>query len=445
MNLILALQQSGRLALTLWTLVAMIGSGCGDTDDGGTHGRDLGQVKVVAEYTSINSWTTSINRSVAEVIGELEELNTDFIFLGFRYQYAVPESPEEPPGFFTLDELDLAMQNGYTFSQLKDAISELHRKMPAVIFTAGLGIEFFYARDRDPITGVAIDNEKAWSLALDPAEYGLPLSKEAFQCEYGKRKGTFPDASDCSKFDPTKVDVFWPDLNKAAVHDLFLNKARKLIECGADSIWIDMLFTQCEHLLKLTSDINHPAIQQSFESGRRLVDDIRALTNPNGRPTFVGSWIIVLLEDQKVSAPPYPAPNYDYTVLTPSGQEVSDLKFNEGLWLEALSVTRGYLGQNIPIIARIDVGFKDSPAHVFSQHLSRDRQLDFLKTMDKFLADNRVLFSFPVSGLFMGPWDLGEKKTFAFDSHPVYDSLAPEFQSFDTLKELAAGRKTNPR
>ncbi|HDM89093.1 MAG TPA: hypothetical protein ENG65_03790 [Candidatus Bathyarchaeota archaeon] len=122
-------------------------------------------------------------------------------------------------------------------------------------------------------------------------------------------------------------------------------------------------------------------------------------------------------------------------------------------WEKTFSMIREYMGEYIVILMRLNVGFPNSPLHVFSQKLSPEEQREFLRYLDGFLLKNNVLFSYPVFGLYIGPWDKGERKTLSREnkcrvtltgeSHRgfhFYDSLAPEFKTYDTIKELAQNR-----
>ncbi|MCD6410960.1 MAG: hypothetical protein J7L20_00830 [Thermoplasmata archaeon] len=140
----------------------------------------LKDVKVVAEYTWLGRGQFYLNRSVEDDIEILKDLKTDWVYLGFRYRLPIPYSPFEEPDFFNEVEIKEAERRGYTFLQLKEAIEKLHQEMPDTLFTGGLGIEFFYSKDRDSITGEIINASKAWKMALDPQEYGSLYQKRNF-------------------------------------------------------------------------------------------------------------------------------------------------------------------------------------------------------------------------------------------------------------------------
>jgi len=230
--------------------------------------RKLSKVRVVAEYTSVTSGVYYLNRSINDVINILKDLNTDWIYLGWRYRLPAPESPYEKPGFFIKEQIEEASRRGYTFSQLKKAIDEIHRETT----------------------------------------------------------------------------------------------------------------------------------------------------------------------------------------------EILNMKLYEEEWRILLSKIKDYMGGDIVILVRLDLGFPYSPIHVFSQYLNKSQQREFLIYLDNFLKENGVLFSYPVFGLYMGPWRKNETKILSWRricwvnvfgeencGFSLYDSLAPEFQTYETIRELAQKRRGEQR
>ncbi|MBU4246027.1 MAG: hypothetical protein KKE71_03200, partial [Nanoarchaeota archaeon] len=60
-------------------------------------------------------------------------------------------------------------------------------------------------------------------------------------------------------------------------------------------------------------------------------------------------------------------------------------------------------------------------------------QSGLLQTLDDSFAKNGVNFIYPLHGGYMGP----SAKRLAFGKYRNYDSLAPEFNTYETIKELA--------
>ena len=117
---------------------------------------------------------------------------------------------------------------------------------------------------------------------------------------------------------------------------------------------------------------------------------------------------------------------------------ISKKKLDEPRWKNKIAKVRSKLG-DIPIFAFIDWGGKaDSPTGVFSQTLTSEQQRDFLRNVDGFCSSNGITFVYPIHGGFMG--SKTEIKKFSFGKYTIYDSLAPEFQTYETIKKLAQSK-----
>ncbi len=79
----------------------------------------------------------------------------------------------------------------------------------------------------------------------------------------------------------------------------------------------------------------------------------------------------------------------------------------------------------------------------FSQELSREEAREFLRKADEFFSEKGIIFIFPVHGGDMGRLGV-EVKKLSYGRFNWYDSIAPEFQTFETIKELAL-KKTSAR
>jgi len=263
---------------------------------------------------------------------------------------------------------------------------------------------------------------------------------------------------ECPEYDYRKVRGYWPDINEEEVRQLYLHKAMKLIDCGVDVIWIDQLLKQARLIYSITGNIKHPAIEGTFKSVSKLVDEIHAYGLSKGKYVYVGSWASIFKIGGNITIPPYKPPDYDYVVLSPGSRKVLNVKLYEEEWKILSSKIKDYMGEDMVILVRLDLGSPYSPIHVFSQYLSSSQQRKFLVYLDNFLRENGVLFSYPVFGLYMSPWEENEAKTLSWREvcwvnvfgeercgFPVYDSLAPEFQTYETIRELAQSRRGERR
>jgi len=71
--------------------------------------------------------------------------------------------------------------------------------------------------------------------------------------------------------------------------------------------------------------------------------------------------------------------------------------------------------------------------------LTKEEQEEFLRKSDDFFSRRNVIFVFPVHGGFMGQ----DAKILSFGKSRVYDSFAPEFETYETIKELARDKAGN--
>lgn len=73
---------------------------------------------------------------------------------------------------------------------------------------------------------------------------------------------------------------------------------------------------------------------------------------------------------------------------------------------------------------------------VFSQYLSKEEQREFIEKADIFFAKKGINFIYPLHGGYMGQ----DAKILSYGISRVYNSLAPEFQTYETIKNLAENK-----
>ena len=132
----------------------------------------------------------------------------------------------------------------------------------------------------------------------------------------------------------------------------------------------------------------------------------------------------------------FPPPDFDFITVSPDNYEVEEVRLDSAKWDRELTDIRKKYG-DIPIFATLDWGPYDSPLSQFTQRLNREEQMEFLKIADDFFHRNGVIFIYPIRGGMMG--DDSIKLSYGRD--PKYDSTAPEFQLYDTIKQLALSKK----
>ena len=390
---------------------------------------EISKVKVASLYERvIDGIGIFIGRSIDDVVNLLNETKTDFIFRGWWRWSPCPESCFElPPQYIPICE-----RNGYSYQNLQNAIKKIKDEIPGIIFCGAIPAQIIQRESVwNPLTHEIIRYPETWEMALDPEKWGIDVSKKEFQCWFGKTHFWVDPDLNCQDYDPEKAAAYFPDITNKRFQKLLLSWAKKQIDCGADAIWIDMLFKQARMLAAITGDQEHSAVKDSFEAALKIVNEIHSYGMLKGKHIYVGSW------PSSVDFS-YAQPSLDFVTLSPSSKEVLNMKFDELKWDEKISKIREKMG-DIPIFAFIDwASTTKTPLGVFSQNLTSEQQKEFLKIADQFFLDKGVIFIYPVHGGWMGR----DAEILSFGVSKVYDSLAPEFQTYETIKELAQKKKS---
>ncbi|MBM4078406.1 MAG: hypothetical protein FJ278_01820 [Planctomycetes bacterium] len=402
----------------------------------------LAQVKVVSVCENVTGGF-DIGRPVAETIRMLKETHTDLIFRGFwkRLSQPVLESPDEiPPELAEVfkNKKDLIRETGYHYQQLKAAISEIKKELPHLIFMGALPAQATSRIEWNPITGRIHGPDETWNMALDPQKWkvtkdGKPWLKEEFQKWLGSTHGHQWVKAD-QDYDRRKAPAYFPDITHPEFQDLLLSWAKKQIDCGADGLWIDMLWTQVGNLYRATKHANHPAVKESLASASRIVDEIHRYGESKGKYVYVGTWNAgSWMDGHKLD-------NIDFVTTTPSNKEVLDRKLEQGKWERAIGVVRRLHG-DAPFFAFLDSGADVAPIVMFSQKLAAEEQREALKTFDESFARLGINFAYPLRFGYMGRSEITTR--LAFGKSRFYDSLAPEFAgNYEVIRELAQRKAT---
>lgn len=374
----------------------------------------LSRVTVSSVYERVNDGKI-VGRSVDDVIYLLKETETNFIFRGWWvWEPCANSCSEVPPEVTYPYDCELI---GYSYEHLKDAISEIKEEMPDVIFCGAIPAQRINFIEINPITGKVYNQQETNGMALDPAKWGITsITKEELQKAYQERGGK---------------KSYFPDLTNPNFQALFLSRAEKQIDCGADAIWIDGLYGQARIFEKITQDSEHPAVKESFGAASKMVNEIHNYGNTkHNKHIYVGTWAYFL-------ELPYTPPDLDFVTLTPSSREVTQKKMNNKKWDNTINAIREKLG-DIKIFVFIDWGPGDAPMAIFSQKLSPDEQKEFLRTADAFFQSKGIDFIYPIHGGYMG----SKATRLSGGQFRIYDSLAPEFHTYETIKNLAQNKST---
>lgn len=384
--------------------------------------KKFSNIKVASQYRRI----TDGMRSVDDVIGIFKATNTDFIFQGWMRQNPAPETCSD----LTSDKRAACDQQGYSYEYLRNANAKIKKEMPDVIIGGGFLAEFLYPDSWNEMTGKTYTRDQIWEMSLDPTKWGIKQSRDEFQTELAIKFGwTTKGAS----YNPKeKMNYYFPDLTNPEVKELYLSWAEKQIDSGVDSLWIDALYGQPFLLKELTGDVNHPAVKESFEAASDIVDKIHEYGLSKGKYIYVVTWGVTGDFTMMLDSP-YPTPALDGLMTSISAAEIRSLKLNENRWKVYTEKLREKFG-DIPIFARIDYGNVGSPLAAFSE-LPKEQANQFLKTSHEFFKQKGIIFIYPIHGGNMGK--IGQKgKVLSFGQYDWYDALAPEFQTYETIKEL---------
>ncbi len=423
----------------------------------GPHG-NLSEVKVATVYEKVTDRKPNGGRSLEDTVRILKQTQTDFIFLGFyTWTIPAPDSPDNmPPELLnriasfaktsTKNVPEFIRVIGYSYEELRNSIPAIKKEIPGVIFTGAIPAEALGRIEVDPMTNKVINTGDTWKMAFDPKKWNISyvcpedvckdfpslkgklLDKEGLQ-EYFALTNHLMKPGD--KYDWQQAEGYYPDLTIPAFQELLLNRAKKQIDAGADGIFIDLLYTQAEILQKMTNDANHPAVKGSYDAAGRIVDAIHEYGESKGKRIYVGTWSEPVINYE------WQAPKLDFVTITPTPEEIYNGKFDEAKWDRLNSEIEKKIGK-IPRFVFIDFGWaNNSPMDVFSQMLSKKQQREWLEKADAFFQDKGMIFMYPVHG---GDFTPGAKRL-SFGKNAKYDSIAPEFDTYETIKDLAQKKK----
>lgn len=351
----------------------------------------LSSVEIAIVYGTVIDQTRDIN-SIANLIAELK---VDFIHRGFFRWRGLAKLEREYDVYGTLAEY----------------IAAIKESNPSVIFGGAIAAQEINVIEYDPLKGRVIAQDKVWEMALDPLRYGFNLTKQELHEKYWEITGS--------------EDYIFPDLLNPDFQELFLNHVKMQVDSGVDAVWIDGLFWQAGIFARLANSTSHPSIEKVLNTTRRIVDEIHTYGALKGKHIYVGSWA--------QTDYPYPTPNLDFVTVSPSAEEVKEKRLNETKWIEKINQIRKKYDE-VPIISFIDWAFTaDTPLGVFSQTLTKEEQKETLRSFDEFFKEKGIIFAYPVHGGYMGR----DATELAFGKDYKYDALAPEFDTYETIRELA--------
>lgn len=305
---------------------------------------------------------------------------------------------------------------------LTEAVSAIKIQLPNCVLIGAIPAQRISQNLYNPETGTNVTYPDTWNMALDPTKWNINKSKISFQCEFGKGLNWY--AGNCDSYNPSNITNYFPDLTNPEYQDLLLTWIYMQIDSGIDGVWIDMLSNQMKILYDLTQDWSHPSIIDTKNSIEYIITKIKEYGLTKGKNVYVGSWANLV----------YVTPLLDFITVSPTGQEVKNLSYNTSRWdtiLNGIRNIEAYKSKKIYMF--IDFANTiDTPLGQFSQVLTHDQQLQFLNISKTFCEENGMIFMYPVHG----GWMMDNAPIKSFGRFNNYDSKAPEFKSYDWIKQL---------
>ncbi|MCZ7355377.1 MAG: hypothetical protein O8C65_00450 [Candidatus Methanoperedens sp.] len=404
------------------------------------------QVKVASIYESIiDGNPIGPNRSIEEVSKLLNDTHTDMVHRGFFRWNPVPESPQNiSPELITYfaergniapEQIPpLIEKSGYNYEQLSKSINVIKEKNPNIIFVGAIAAQRINRIERNDKSGKIYTTNETWAMALDPQKWnisfnGKPLTKEQFQEMFARSQQWIKPNE---QYDWRKEDAYFPDITNAEFQEILLSWAEKQVDSGADAIWIDGL-PQTSLFYKVTKEKNNPMINDLYSASEKIIDGIH-----NYRPekkVYVGAWALPL---GLVEGLPYLPPSVDFVTMTVPSNEILNQELNKIEWANEITYAKN-IYNNVPIFVVMDWGGDNLPLFVFSQKLTNEERKNLLKNLDEEFEKMGVNFVYPIHGGWMG-----EGATIlSFGKWKTYDSLAPEFDTYEIIKQLSLNKSIN--
>jgi len=373
--------------------------------------QNLSQIKVAILYERITDgiYHPSNIRTYEDLVKILKNINPDLVFRIWWRWAPVPES---------LLSYHPKYMAGNTYKQFEETLKKLEKALPKIKYWFGaIPTQRINLKERNPITGKIYSQKETWQMALDPQKWGINFSKEKLQKLAQKKGGTGKSG-------------YFPDVTNREFQELYLSWAKRQIDAGVNGLFLDMLFAQPRILAKITKNHNHKAVKESLIAIDYLIKEIRKYGYKKGKYIYLCSF------GTFTEFPDY-TPDLDFVLVSPTIEEIKNLTLEEGRWDEIVTKIKDRLPE-AKILAMIDwAGTTNTPLGVFSQKLSKEEQKEFLRIADEFFSKKGIIFIYPVHGGFMGQ----NARIRSFGNVKTYDSLAPEFQTYETIKALAQRKK----
>jgi hypothetical protein len=400
------------------------------------------KTKTLATLSDVNTaiyyWNLHSEPEKLEgAIDVIEDLNPDMIWYSHWITgFPMPKNPEhayqitKKCGFsneIAKKFKEWVEKEHYSLEDVELQRKSVERKgilyCPTILGYPNFRIDFNF----DPLTFECYSKEDISKMLLNFGKWGIINPKtgklytleetQKFLRELGEKKGAWV---------PENWGVY--DLSNEKVIEYHVNKAIALRNVGVKCVWYDLFFQMPAKLSKaLHLGYKHPMIKDLYNGACEIIDRAKA------QGLIVGTWINAFYF-------PYErVPNVDYVTASPTVEEILDLKPDYSRWYKFAELIK-QKRPGIPLIIMFDFSQSDElPLAVFSQKLNSEQQSQFLRELDK-LAKKlekdtgiKVLVAYPVHGPGIG----AHAQKLAWGKYELYDALAPEFDTYETIKELA--------
>ncbi len=399
----------------------------------------LREVNVAVLYQSIGD---NEPRDTSESIQVLKTLNPDFIWYGFgiaaKPLFYSEEQAREKLKLVGVPEsrletvLSIIHKKNYTVEGLRDVIRQTKLEIPYLIFTVGFHLQFLAENALDPETLDPIPKQVLRKMALNLKKWKIINPKTGNSYSLEETQELFRRLAGYS--------YIYPDITSPEYREYVKKRLEKLIDAGVDGIWFDFLFTQATSMCvilggklnrdkwDLSCNFYHPAVRQSFRSACEIARYVHDYARERyNKYVYVGTWSGFLLF-------PYTCNEIDFITENPDPYEILSMQFDDRKWEKISTLNREKYGNRIVIFLSPDWGpWDNTMMAVFSQQLTPEQQRKFLEIWDRYARSHKMIPVYPVHGGDVGP----HAKKLSYGRYRKYDALAPEFQTYKTIRELA--------
>ncbi len=318
---------------------------------------------------------------------------------------------------------DWCKKTHYTLEDVKKQVDAVGDRLyiPCILGYSNFRTDFNF----DPVTFECYSRERINKMLLNFGKWNITNPETGRPYTLNETQQFFKKiASEMGVEHLSNRGVF--DLSSPEFINYTLKKARALKSVGVKAVWYDLYFQLPWKLAKFYG-FDHPMIKDLYKGGCEIINRTKEMG------LIVGTWVSPLRFPYKE------VPKLDFVTETPMSYEVLNLKPDYNRWDEIAELVKEKC-PNCTLIIMFDfAGWSDDlPLAVFSQKLTPEQQCEFLKELDnlaRYIEDNygiKTTVAYPVHGYGLGK----NPKKLAWGKYDVYDATAPEFDTYECIKNL---------